>query len=66
MDSANVFNEFMISKQNTEVQLTGEQKNFLNKMAFYSGNHPHQRVRKVRYHYQQKQMRKSKKVKERQ
>ena len=33
-------------------------------MAFDAVNYPHQRVRKIRYHYQQKQMRKIKKSKE--
>ena len=50
----------MISKQNSKVQLTGERKIFLNKIAFEAGNHPNQRVKKIRYHYQQKQMRKIK------
>ena len=37
-------NECMISKQNSSVPLTAEQKNLLNKKAFEAGNYPQQRV----------------------
>ena len=54
-------NKCKMSDKNSSVLLTEEQKNHLNTMAFNAGNHPHQRVKKIRYHYQQKRMRKIKK-----
>ena len=50
--------ECMISKKFVS-SINRRSKNFLNKMAFDAGNHPRQRVKKIRYHYQQKRVRKN-------